>query len=804
MLKNYLKVALRNLFRYKGYTFINVAGLSVGIACCILIMLFVKSEWSFDRFHSKEDRIFRAWLEEHYQGEYFRNTATPIPLGPVLKEGLPECEYSCRVSDLKPELKVNNQKFHDIVNIVDITFFKIFDFPFAEGNPKDPFPLNNSVILTKKAAKKYFGNLPAMGKQMEFLIGDDKHLFTVSAIAEDPPLESTIQFEMLIPFSNASHIWSEKARTSAWSSVAVETYLLLRKNADVSTVNSKISTIMNPLVTDNYKPGEYLVRLQPLSDIHFNTALPEELTGSSDPKYSYILSSIGFLILLIACINFVTLSIGRSATRSKEVGMRKVMGAERYQLIWQFWGEAILLTAFAALIGIAIAFILQTPFSNLANRSLVLSFNFFTLVFCVLLAVVIALFAGIYPALILSNYKPVHVLKGKIIAGTKLGIFRRALIIGQFVASIILIICTVSVGRQLNYLTSKDLGYDKDHIVIVSTNKKRQDGVKLAMLYKNTLENNPGILSATVSLYSMAESGWMSLGYTDNNKVFRQFKFNAVDADFFSTMNFKIIKGRSFLKNNPTDSNYIVVNEALVKEYGWKEPLGMKLPGKYSSEVIGVVKDFHIESLHSPILPAVLALKPDDLFKNSTDVSYNSAPQPRVAIRFPAGDITSQISLLRNSWKSVAGDQDFEYKFLDEALNNAYQQEQRLAGIIRYAAVLSIFIACMGLFGLATLVVVRRTKEIGIRKVLGADIRGIVMLLSRDFILLVVFASFIAFPLAWWGLQQWLQDFAYKTQIPWFAFPGAALLTLIIALLTVSIQAVKAATANPVKSLRTE
>ena len=803
MFTNYLKVAFRYLANHKGYTIINVLGLSVGVACCILIMLFVKSEWSFDRFHSKTDRIYRAWLEEHYQGQVFTNVVTPIPLGPVLQAHLPEVGSTCRVAALNTLVRNNNNTFNDPVNMVDSSFFNLFDFHLKEGNIKNPFPTANSLIITEKSSKKYFGNSSPIGKTLEMQLGKDIVLFTVTGLLKNPPFESSIQFDMLIPFSNAPHLWSERARTKAWSNVTVETYVLLKDATTAKIANAKIPSIMQPLVANNYKPGEYLVRLQPLTDIHLNNKLPAGNQPISDPKYSYIMAIVGILILLIACINFVTLSIGRSTTRALEVGVRKVLGAERQQLIRQFWGEALMLTLIALIIGVCLAVILQNPFNQLANRQLSLHVNGFTILFCFLISAIIALLAGIYPAFVLSNFRPIQVLKGRL-KMNNIGFFRKALIISQFVASIIMIIGTITVAKQLNYLRTKDLGFNKEHIVIVPTNLSRKEGNRLAERFKLAVQKNPDVINSTASLFSMSEYGWMTLGYTDDKNIFRQFSINAVDADFVSTMGIHLIEGRSFSKTNSADSNYILVNESLVKEYGWKNPIGQRLPGKYEEQVIGVVKDFNFQTLHTPIKPAVLTLKPDSLFRRSSDVVFNFPPQPRISVLFRGGNLQNHVEFLRSAWKSVAGDQDFEYKFLDDALNAAYEQEQRLGKIVRYASLLSIFIACMGLFGLATLVVVRRTKEIGIRKVLGANVGGIVTLLSRDFVGLVVIASLIAFPIAWWALHKWLQDFAYRISIPWLAFIGAALLALVVALLTVSIQAIKAALSNPVKSLRIE
>ncbi|MFL5810661.1 MAG: ABC transporter permease [Flavisolibacter sp.] len=803
MISNYIKVALRYLSRHKGYTFINVLGLGVGISCCILMMLFVRSEWSFDRFHSRSDRIHRAWLQEHYQGQIFTNTITPIPLAPVLQAGLPDVEASCRVAVLALPIKYNNNTYNDPVNMVDSNFFTLFDFPLKEGNVSNPFPTNNSVVITEKAAKKYFGNASPVGKNLELQLGDDKVLFTVSALAKNVPIESSIQFDILIPFGNAHYIWSEQTRTAAWQSVSVESYFLLKKGVTTSTANAKIPSVMDPVVKDIYKPGEYVVTLQPISDIHLNNKLPAGNASISDPKYSYIMATVGILILLIACINFVTLSIGRSTTRALEVGVRKVLGAERRQLIRQFWGEALLLTLAAVFTGIVLSIVLQKPFNQLANRELSMSFDGFTIIFCIILIAIIALIAGIYPAFVLSSFKPIQVLKGRLKIAN-MGVFRKALIVGQFVASIVMIIGTITVGSQLKYLRTKDLGYNREHIVIVSTNKPRMEGNQLAKRFRTEIEKNPDVISSSADLYSMAEDGWMNLGYVDNNKTFRNFKFNAIDPEFVETMNLKIIAGRNFLKGNTADSNYILINEALAKEYGWKDPIGQHLPGRYAETVIGVVKDFHIESLHTPIKPAVMALRYDTIRRASSDVWFNFRPQPRVTVRFRVGDPQAHIAMLNAAWKSVAGNEDFSYQFLDDALNSAYQQEERLGKIVQYASVLSIFIACMGLFGLATLIAVKRTKEIGIRKVLGADVKNIVALLSKDFVLLVVIAAIIAFPIAWWALQKWLQDFSYRINISLLAFAAAAVLTLVVALATVSFHAIRAALVNPVKSLRTE
>ncbi|MBW3545908.1 MAG: ABC transporter permease, partial [Bacteroidetes bacterium] len=790
--------------KHKGYTIINVMGLAVGIAACLLILLFVRSEWSFDQMHAKADRIYRPWLQEYYQGEVFENTSTPIPLGPVLAQELPEVEAYCRVANPSVQVQYEATTFPEGVTMVDESFFQLFNFELLEGNRETPFPDKNSLIITQDAAKRYFGTTSPLGQQLQLQLGDVQELFTITGIAKDVPFESTIQFRLLIPFSNAAHFWSEDLISSAWSNVSVNTYVLLQEGADREAVDAKIATIMNPLVAKNYKPGEYNVRLQPMSDLRTNSLLPATMESPSNPLYAYILASVGLMILLlIACINFVTLSVGRSASRALEVGVRKVMGADRRQLMGQFWGEAFLLTLFALLVGIVLAILFLPTFNQLSNREFVLRPDAFTLLACLALLLLIGLIAGIYPAFILSSFKPVQVLKGKFSIGG-MGVFRRVLIVMQFVASILMIICTLTIGQQLRYFQSKDLGFAREHILIVPTNLPYQQGSILADRYIAELEKHPQVLGSTRSLYHMANYGWMQLGYNDEQSTFRMFRFNAIDPDFVKTMNLEVVAGRNFMKNNLADSAAILVNESLVEEYGWQDPIGQKLPGGYPHRVIGVVKDFHFESLHSPIQPPVMALSPEAFYANSSDVSYGSSPRPRVSGKFRGGDPQAHIALLSRSWKEVAGDQEFEYVFLDEVLQQAYEQEQRLGNIVQYASFLSIFIACMGLFGLVTLVVARRTKEIGIRKVLGANVSSIVALLSKEFIVLVLVATLLAFPLAWLLLNRWLQDFAYRIDITWWIFVIAGITAILIALITVSFQAIKAAVANPVKSLRTE
>jgi putative ABC transport system permease protein len=462
MIKNYFKVAIRYLLRHRGYSAINILGLAIGIACCILIMLFVRSEWSYDRFHTRTDRLYRVWLQENYgEGQIFTNTITPIPLGAALQVNIPDIESFCRVNPFNTLVEYNGNRFNESINMVDPDFFQLFDFKIIEGDPQKAFPDNNSLVISKDLARKYFGKEEAIGKNLELQLGSEKILFVVTAVADRSPQESSIRFDMLIPHSNDKYLYSEAARTRGWTQVFGETYVLLKKGITGNRTEQKFPALVKQIAGDNYKEGQYNLHLQPITDIHLNKKLPAGNLPVSDPLYSYILGTIGILILLIACINFVTLSIGRSATRAMEVGVRKVMGAERPQLIRQFWGEALLMVVVSLLFAIALSLLFLKPFNLITNKELTLAFDGTTILFLTGIVVVAGLVAGIYPAIVLSAFTPIKVLKNRLQSGTSISLFRKGLITGQFVASIIMIIGTLVINQQLSFLRNKNLGYEE-------------------------------------------------------------------------------------------------------------------------------------------------------------------------------------------------------------------------------------------------------------------------------------------------------------------------------------------------------
>lgn len=806
MIRNYLKISFRYLQRNKEYTVINILGLAVSITCCILIMLFVRSELSFDTFHSKADRLYRVWQREKYDGKTSDNVNTPLPLADALESTYSQVEAATRVIAMNPIVKIGQTSFVEKMDIVDPAFFKMFDFKLIEGNKEKPLPLDNSVLLTPVLAKKYFGSRDALGKNIEIQLGDDKVLFTVSGIVQEAPEASSIKYHMLIPYNRMTALHQLSPRVlKNWFNVIGETYVMLKPGINSADLEKKFPLMMKQQLGTDFGKEDFTIHLQPVRNIHLNTSLPAGNEPISDPKYSYVLATIGLLILIVACVNFVTLSIGQSTKRALEVGVRKALGAERRQLIFQFWGEAFIVVILSVLVGLGLARLFLEPFDALVSRQLELRFDLFVVLFCVLIAGVIALISGVYPALILSGFNPVDVLKGRFNIKGGQGWLRQGLVVGQFVASIIMIIGTVVIGQQMRYMQTKDLGYKKNQVVVVQTNKPRKAGLPLAQLYRNELMKHSQVLNASVSFFSFAEIPWVQLGYADEKKQYKTFQYNAVDANFVPAMGIKILSGRNFETGNTSDvAGAVLVNETFVKAFNLKDPIGKKMPGRYPQQIVGVVKDFNFESLHTKIQPLVMSVDPDSLIKHSDDVMFNAPPQPRISIQLKPGNLADNIHMLKQSWARVAPGQDFDFQFLDETIAAQYKQEQRTNIIVQIASALSIFIACMGLFGLATLSVVRRIKEIGIRKVLGASVGSIVRLLSVDFLVLVLIAAIVAAPIAWWAMSTWLQDFTYRISINWWVFLLAGLAAALVALATVSYHAIRAALVNPVKSLKTE
>lgn len=805
MLRNYLKIAFRNFTRHKIYSAINLGGLTIAVMGCLLIGLFVRHEWSFDRFHSKADRLHRAWTQEDYKGEQFTNVSTPYVLGPTLKETFPEVEAMTRVRTGEFKVRKGSEVFNERIHMVDTDFFAMFDFPLINTQSASPLQELYSVVLTEDLARKYFGAENPVGKTLNMQLDSVMQAFTVKAVAKNVPTNSSIRFGMAIPMAHIKGLISDRGLKS-WFMVDPETYVLLRETASADKLAVKYPSMLRTALGDKYKGNNYIVNLQPIADIHLDKTLTAGIEPVSDPAYSYILSGIALFLLVIAGINFMTLSLGRSVSRAQEVGVRKAMGALRGQLMNQFWSEALLMTVLAVVLGLALAIVLTPLFGQLANQELHFLFDGTTALILLALIVVVGLVAGSYPALVLSGFRPVEVLKGKLSLKGDVSFFRRALVVVQFSLSVILIGGTFVLNQQLNYLQNKSLGYQKEQTAIIPVGLGGPEGRALTERFRNAVAGQKDVLGVASSAFPFAGGGWGDMGFSDDQKVYRECKFNTVDPYFLPTYGIKLVAGRNFdPKNSADDFGSIIVNQAFVKKFGWTNPINERLPGKFPAHrVIGVTEDFHYASLHDKVEPLILMIRSDSIFKGIENLMYQSSPSPDLSVRLSAGNTVEKVAMLETTWKRIAPNEPFRFTFLDADLQRQYEAEQRLGRIVTIASVLSILIACLGLFGLATLAVVRRTKEIGVRKVLGASTWSVIGLLSKDFLKLVAVAIVVASPIAWYATDKWLNGFQYRIGMPWWAFILAGVLALLVAFLTVSFQSMKAALMNPVTSLKTE
>ncbi len=805
MLKNYLLVAFRAIRRNVLPSSINIFGLAIGIASCILIALFVRHEMSFDRFHDNADRLYRAWVFEDYgEDETFLNTVTPLPLGATLAETYPEIETFVRVEKNASKVKLGEDLVPQAVHIVDTNFFQVFSFPLLSGQPDQVLQHQTQVVLTETAAERYFGQGNAVGNTILLqLDGNTFEPFTVAGIAADVPSASSIQFEVVVPFQN--NLYGERALQS-WFNVFGETYLLLKEEASIEEVRDKIPELSQLILGEEYRPGVYNIGLQPISSIHLDPTLPPGNEPISDPQYSYILIGIALLILVIACLNFITLAVGSLSNRAIEVGVRKSIGANLRQLRVQFWGEALLLTAMALVVGVGLAWMGLPLFNRLAGQDLALPIHAGSLIFLFGLMLVVGLIAGSYPAIVLAGFRPVDVLKGTMTVGGKRKKLRSSLVVIQLVLSVILIVTTLGMQQQLRFLQSKNLGFEKEAAVVIPTNLSGPDGRAAAERFRITVADDPRIQSVAASSFNIGD-GWGKAGYTDEGGVYRVFWVNVITPEYLQTLGIELVAGSDFDRDATGGLNRgIIVNEALATEYGWPDPVGQRLPGSNfgDHEIIGVVANFHYNSLRTEVLPLVMMVNPDPIFDGIENYDGFSSFSPEMTVRIQSDDVSGVLDQLKEAWAEVAPGQAFDYVFLDDAVDSQYRAEERLGAVVTLGTVLSTVVSCLGLFGLATLIMARRTKEIGIRKTMGASAVHIMIMISREFAILVGIAVIVAIPIAFFGLQAWLQGFAFQTRLSVWLFMGAAALTFVVSYVTVSYHTIRAAQLDPVKALRYE
>jgi putative ABC transport system permease protein len=808
MWKNYLKIAFRNLWRNKFFSAINISGLAIGLATCMLIGLYIWDELSFDRFHEKYSRIYRMNTDVKFGGKEMKLAVTPDPAGATMVKDYPEVEKAVRFRDYGSFLvKKGEQSLKESKIIyVDNEIFDIFTFPLLHGDAKNALKEPKTAVITESIARKYFNQVAVVGKTLTL---DRTELYKITGVIADMPQNSHFRYDILLSMNTI-----EESKRGVWLSHNFNTYLLLKPNTDVKKLEAKLpqvvqkyvfpqaSQIMQVKSLDEFEKNGNYVRysLMPLTKIHLYSDRVAELNANSSIQYVYIFSAVAFLILLIACTNFMNLSTAKSANRAKEVGVRKVLGSHKANLISQFLSESIVLTMIALILAIALTELFLPLFNQLANKTLSLTgfglVNILTILF--LVAVAVGLLAGVYPAFYLSAFHPVNVLKGKLNAGLKSQGLRSVLVVLQFSISITLIISTIAIYRQLNYIQNKKLGFDKEQVLIVKDAYGLNTHTKT---FKENILRLSEVQNATFSGYLpvpsvRSEESFFPEARMDANKSVSMQHWRA-DHDYLKTMGLELVKGRDFSREFATDSSSIIINEAAAAIFGFDNPLGKKVAklddvktGKTRSyKIIGVVKNFHFESLRQNIGAWSLVLD------NSTG---------SMSIRIKTNQLATLIPKIEAEWKKLANGQPFLYQFLDEEFEAIYRTEQRVGQIFISFAGLAIFLACLGLFGLAAYATEQRTKEIGIRKVLGASIINIIGLVSRDFLRLVIIAFGVAAPLAYYFINQWLQDFAYRVELGVWIFIVAGVSAFLIALLTISYQTIKAALKNPVDSLRYE
>ena len=807
MFRNYLSIAFRNLWKNKGFSAINIFGLAIGIATCLLITLYVWDELSYDIYNAKADRIYRVDNEIKFNGNYLNLAQAPALLGSTMVREIPQVEQYTRLrwygSFLVKKGTENIQEGR--VGYADSSLFDVFTLPLIAGNGKTALKDYHSLVITETIAKKYFNRTDVVGKTM--LINDTAN-YKITAVIKDIPEQSHFRFDFFVPMTESYGSHDDNWLSENWS-----TYILLKKNADVKGVVSQLNPLMdrhvgpqlqsavNISLADFKKGGGYIrASLMPLTAIHLHSNKTAELDANGNAEYVYIFSAIALMILLIACVNFMNLSTARSSNRAKEVGVRKVLGSLKANLVQQFLTESFLISFIALLFAIVIAALLLPYFNQLAGKEIHSStlFQPFMLLSLVALMLVVGLLAGSYPAFFLSSFQPIDVLKGKLATGFKRSWLRNALVVFQFFISIVLIFGTIVIYNQLIYIHNKDIGFNRNQVITINHTDILGNG---AESFKNELLQISGVQSATMTGYLPVNNN------RNNNTYFTSPTLDpstgisvqawTVDENYVSTLGLQMLLGRNFSPQFLTDSTGVIINEAAVKFLAAKELLNKKIytltdaqtKSQIDFHIIGIVKNFNFSSLRDVVTPLALFLGKDN---GNISVRINSTHVPEV------------MAQIKNKWKVMAPAKPFDYSFMDDDFNRLYTTEQRTGQIFITFAVLAIFIACLGLLGLVTYAAEQRIREIGVRKVLGATVANIVGMLSADFLKLVVIASLIAFPVAYYFMNQWLQSFAYRISISPWIFVVAGLIALFIALATVGFQAVRAAVMNPVKSLRTE
>jgi putative ABC transport system permease protein len=803
MIRNYFKIAWRNIKKNNLFSVINILGLSIGIALCFIIMLYVQDELSYDRFNRNAGHIARVIFNANINGGKISESVVMAPVAETMKKDFPEVQDAARLVRMgTSKINYGDKVFKDDeFAFVDPQFFSIFTLPLMEGDAKTALLQPHTVVITKKTAEKYFGKEDAVGKTLGF--NNNTEMYIVTGVMNDVPSNSHFHFNMF-----GSMVGWEPSKSDSWMYGNFHTYLLLKPGADYATIESRfpamVEKYMGPQIQRDMglslsqfrtKGNELGFVLQPLTSVHLHSDTSTELEPGGSSTYVYIFGGIAIFMLLVACINFINLSTAGASRRAKEVGIRKVAGSSKFQLVSQFLSESTLITILALIIGIVLVQLALPAFNNISGKHLV--FDVKPILAFIGSGLLVGVIAGIYPAFYLSSFKPIAVLKGRLTAGNNSFGLRSSLVVFQFFISVSLIIGTLVVYKQMKYIQNIKLGYEKEQLLTIPNSWALG---KNEQAYKQELLRDPRVVNATVSWYKPAgpTNSNNALVYPEghDNQAMKTVEYH-VDEQYIPTLGMQMAAGRNFSKGFATDSLGMIINESAAKALGINtaNAIGKKLVRVNSDKgantpfhIVGIVKDFNFNSLHNPITPLLMTLQPEGglIFKIKTT------------------DVAGLIATMKKKWDAFNTGESFTYSFMDDLYDKTYAAEQKTGTILNIFSALTIFVACLGLFGLATYTAEQRTKEIGIRKVLGASVTQLTQLLSNEFLKLVFIAVLIAFPIAWWAMNKWLQSFAYRIDINWWIFVIAGFAALLVAMLTVSFQAIKTALTNPIKSLRTE
>ena len=815
MVKNNMKIATRSLLKHKFYTGINLVGISLGIACFILTHLYVSEELSFDRFHEKLDDIYRVWIHEVDEDEEYFDGVVPVVMGEPMSSDFPEVEQTVQIwSGVVTYTSEDQLTITNTLSLVGEDFLNVFDFKLLAGDRETALSKMENIVLSESAAIERFGTTDVMGQVVKYQDGDKPLEFVVTGVIEDAPANSSISYTKLISDANNERMMHEQTRT-AWYNYSSELYVKLAESADPIALEAKFPDMLKKGQGEEYEEGYMTVHLQPMAEVHFDTKIDGE-NQPGDLRTVQIMRVVGFIILLLAGINFVNLSVGQSVKRAKEVGVRKVMGAYKRQLIFQFLSESLLLTFMATLLGVGLAALLLPVFNGFADKALTLSMDFALISGLVIAMFTIGLLSGLYPALVLSSFKPVKVLKSSLSLRGGKNRLAYSLIVLQFLVAIFFVSATVIMKNQVSYLSNKDLGFDREAKVYLRMPKPagKSDGMMNLMgnnmlqakQFVESLKQLPDIEGLAVANNYFGDEGWMMFGYDGADGKIEKFYYNHVDEEFTRLFKVKMLQGIDFKEGTELDRKMgILVNQAFVDAFGLEDPLNAKIPGKEFGEhkIIGVVDNFHFASLHKRVEPLVMSMNVEPIYKGIAEISINQSSRATVVAKVRLDRMADIRSEVKSLWQERFSE-PFELRFIDTKLEQLYEREQRTSDMVTLITILAISIASLGLLGLAALTIKNKLREIGIRKVLGASAGSIFTLLYKIFMSPILVAFIVSVPLTLYVMRDWLQSFAYQISINPLHFLLAAGAILLITLLVVSFQSLRVARANPVDTIRYE